>query len=160
MTEPNVVRTRRQRIEIGNPGTWSGPLPVRYSKSNFFFSKCVVMRRDLYIPRRDRSKMRHDRYYIKTTVFMIQYCQVQVHFQVRRDASRSMHTASRSFINASRSMHKGLDPCLLRSSCSQTGELLKSGCSECYQPLAKRCQVHRGTVIGKMGTTSTSRSCS
>ena len=110
MTEPNVVRTRRQRIEIGNPGTWSGPLPVRYSKSNFFFSKCVVMRRDLYIPRRDRSKMRHDRYYIKTTVFMIQYCRVHVHFQVRRDASRSMHTPSRSFINASRSIHKRSRP--------------------------------------------------
>ena len=43
MTEPNVVRTRRQRIEIGNPGTWSGPLPVRYSKSKFFFSKCVAI---------------------------------------------------------------------------------------------------------------------
>ena len=97
MTEPNIVRMRRQRIEIGNPGTWSGPLPVRYSKSNFFFEMC----RDLYIPRHDRSKMRYDRYYIKTTVFMIQYCRVHVHFQVRRDASRSMHTASRSFINAS-----------------------------------------------------------
>ena len=70
MTEPNVVRTCRQRIELGNPGTWSGPLPVRYSKSNFFFfSKCVAMHRDLYIPRHDRSKMRYDRYYIKTTVF-------------------------------------------------------------------------------------------
>ena len=68
------------------------------------------MRRDLYIPRRDHSKMRHDRYYIKTTVFMIQYCRVHVHFQVRHDASRSMHTASRSFINASRSIHKRSRP--------------------------------------------------
>ena len=68
------------------------------------------MRRDLYIPRHDRSKMRHDRYFIKTTAFMIQYCQVHVHFQVRRDVSRSMHTASRSFINASGSIHNRSRP--------------------------------------------------
>ena len=33
MTEPNIVRTRRQRIDQGNPGTWAGPLPTRYHKS-------------------------------------------------------------------------------------------------------------------------------
>ena len=65
----------------------------------------------IYIPRHERSKMRHDRYYIKTSVFMIQYCRVHVHFQVRRDASRSMHTASRSFINASQSIHNRSRPC-------------------------------------------------
>ena len=30
MTEPNIVRTHRQCIDQGNPGTWAGPLPTRY----------------------------------------------------------------------------------------------------------------------------------
>ena len=32
MTEPNIVRTRRQRIEARNPGSWSGLLLKCYSK--------------------------------------------------------------------------------------------------------------------------------
>ena len=41
MTEPNIVRTRRQRIEAGNPGSWSGALPKHYIVSIQIF--CVAM---------------------------------------------------------------------------------------------------------------------
>ena len=50
MTEPNIVRTHRQRIDQGNPGTWAGPLPTRYRKS-------VVFNRKMH---HDRCILHHD----------------------------------------------------------------------------------------------------
>ena len=42
MTEPNIVRTRKQCTDAGNPGSWSGPLPNHYSKYLHIFAlRCV-----------------------------------------------------------------------------------------------------------------------
>ena len=38
MTEPNIVRTRRQLIEAGDLGSWSGPLRTRYSEYMHIFA--------------------------------------------------------------------------------------------------------------------------
>ena len=61
MTEPNIVRTRRQRIEARNPGSWSGPLAKRYSKYTNMLH-CDAL--DLYRLCYDLSIMHYDRCYM------------------------------------------------------------------------------------------------
>ena len=58
MTHPNVVFTPRQRIDQGNLGSFTGPIPTKYSK--LFFFLCILMRLDRSIMRRDRSLRRLD----------------------------------------------------------------------------------------------------
>ena len=43
MTEPNIVRTKRQRIEKGTAGSYFGPLPKRYSRFSYlyFALRCI-----------------------------------------------------------------------------------------------------------------------
>ena len=43
MTEPNIVRTKRQRIEEGTAGSYFGPLPKRYGRfSHLYFAlQCI-----------------------------------------------------------------------------------------------------------------------
>ena len=43
MTEPNIVRTKRQRIEEGTAGSYFGPLPKHYGRfSHIYFAlRCV-----------------------------------------------------------------------------------------------------------------------
>ena len=43
MTEPNIVRTKRQRIEEGTAGSYFGPLPKHYSRFShiYFVLRCV-----------------------------------------------------------------------------------------------------------------------
>ena len=44
MTEPNLVRSKRQRIEEGTAGSFFGPLPKRYSKFYVFILRCDALR--------------------------------------------------------------------------------------------------------------------
>ena len=48
MTEPNIVRSKRQRIEEGTAGSFFGPLSKRYGRCMLSFI-CVVMHQDPYI---------------------------------------------------------------------------------------------------------------
>ena len=46
MTELNIVRSKRQRIEAGTAGSFFGPLPQRYG---MLLLICIVMHQDPYI---------------------------------------------------------------------------------------------------------------
>ena len=48
MTEPFIVRSKRQKIEAGTAGSFFGPLPKRYGRCILPLI-CVVMCQDLYI---------------------------------------------------------------------------------------------------------------
>ena len=48
MTEPNIVRSKRQRIEASTAGSFFGPLPKRYGRCMLLLI-CVVMCQDPYI---------------------------------------------------------------------------------------------------------------
>ena len=43
MTEPNIVRTKRQRIEKGTVGSYFGPLPKHYGRFSHinFVLRCI-----------------------------------------------------------------------------------------------------------------------
>ena len=48
MTEPNIVRSKRQKVEAGTAGSFFGPLPKSFGRCILLLI-CIVMHQDPYI---------------------------------------------------------------------------------------------------------------